>query len=98
MDPAKWQNIKNVMSAALDLPEESRADFLAREPDTEVRIEVGKLISAHEKAGGFIDKPILIEQGVAEDETKDSLVGTRIENYLILERTGTGGMGAVYLA
>ncbi len=98
MDAVKWQNIKNAMSAVLDLPASERADFLAREPDAEICAEVEKLLAAHEQAGGFIDKPILIERGIAEDETKDFLIGKQIENYLILGRIGTGGMGAVYLA
>jgi non-specific serine/threonine protein kinase/serine/threonine-protein kinase len=98
MDALKWQNIKDAMSAALDLPESERADFLARVPEAEIRDEVEKLLAAHADAGEFIDKPLLIEQGVAEDDTTDSLIGVRIENYSILERIGAGGMGAVYLA
>ena len=98
MDPVKWQNIKNVMSAVLDLPAGERADFLARETESEIRTAVEKLLAAHEEAGAFIDKPLLIEQGLAEDDTQDSLIGARIENYTILERIGAGGMGAVYLA
>jgi eukaryotic-like serine/threonine-protein kinase len=98
MDSAKWQTIKNAMSALLDLPEARRADFLARETDSEVRAEVEKLLAANESAGEFIDRPILIEQGVAEDDPPDYFIGRQIENYLILERLGAGGMGAVYLA
>ena len=98
MDSAKWQNIKNVMSAVLDLPESERAGFLARETNEEVRTEVENLLAAHAKVDSFIDKPILIEQGVAKDGAKDTVIGTRIENYLILERIGAGGMGTVYLA
>src|SRR5215204_4436025 len=98
MDAAKWQNIKNVMSAVLDLPAEARAAFLAREPDAVVRRVVEILLAAHDRAGGFIDKPILIEQGVIQEETADFLAGKQVENYVISERIGTGGMGAVYLA
>jgi serine/threonine-protein kinase len=98
MDSVKWQNIKNTMSAVLDLPAGERADFLARVPEAEIRTEVEKLLAADAQAGEFIDKPLLIEQGVAEDETKDAFVGVQIENYSILERIGAGGRGAVYLA
>ncbi|MBS1797132.1 MAG: protein kinase [Acidobacteria bacterium] len=98
MEPAKWKNIKNVLSAALDLPASERREFLAREPDEEIRRAAEKLLAAHEKAEDFIDRPLLIQQGAADDRTKDDFVGEKIENYLILERIGSGGMGAVYLA
>ena len=98
MDQAKWQNIKNVMAAVLDLPPENRAEFLAREPDAEILSEVEKLLAAHEHADGFIDTPILVRQDADEDFEKDNFIGRQIENYLISEKIGTGGMGAVYLA
>lgn len=98
MDSAKWQIIKKIFSTVVDLPKEKRFDVLAQETDEEIRIQVEKLLEAHETAENFIDKPLLIEQQVVEDTTVDPLIGKQIKDYLILERIGTGGMGAVYLA
>ncbi|HQU84991.1 MAG TPA: serine/threonine-protein kinase, partial [Pyrinomonadaceae bacterium] len=98
MDAAKWQNIKQLMSAAIELSAEKRRDFLAQESDIEIRTAVEKLIAAHERAEDFIEKPIAVERGFAEDDTEDVFIGKQIEDYLILERIGAGGMGAVYLA
>lgn len=98
MDSEKWQNIKNKFSAVVELPEEDRSDFFAAETDEEIRREVKKLLDAHDKADDFIDTPILVKQKIVEDAGKDDFVGNRIENYSILEKIGTGGMGTVYLA
>lgn len=97
MDSAKWQKIKDVLSTLLDLPENEHSDFLAK-VDDEIRFEAEKLLSVQVKVVDFIDKPILLEQGLGKIELMDNLIGQRVENYLIIERIGTGGMGAVYLA
>ena len=99
MNPSKWQVIKNLMSEALDLPAEQRAGFLASENDEEIRLEVENLLAANALAEDFIERPALIERGLAaETQMPDHLTGRLIENYLILERLGAGGMGTVYLA
>lgn len=98
MDSVKWQSIKNVMSAAFDLPAGERADFLAQVSDPEIRAEAEKLLHAYESADDFIEKPLFVAQGIVADESKDAYIGRQIQDYLILERIGQGGMGAVYLA
>ena len=97
MNSAKWKTIKEVFSATLDLPAGERESFLIGcEP--EVSEEVKNLLAAHFEAENFIAAPFFIEKGIAEDDTKDTFVGKRVENYLITEKIGAGGMGAVYLA
>lgn len=98
MDAAKWQQVKDLFSATVELAADERVERLAGETDAEVLREVRKLLSAHEEAENFIDRPILVERNLAADETKDYFVGRTIENYAIIAPLGTGGMGAVYLA
>ncbi len=98
MDSVKWQIIKKIFSTVVDLPKEERFEILAQESDEEVRIQVEKLLEAHETAENFIDKPLLIEQQLIEDTTVDPLIGKQLKDFFIIERIGTGGMGAVYLA
>ena len=98
MDTAKWHSIKAVMSAVLDLPENERADALEREPDAEIRREVELLLAAYGNSESFIERPFLIEQGFSADDTADQMIGRQVADYLIINRIGSGGMGAVFLA
>lgn len=97
MDSIKWKTIKETFSAALELPESGREARLEKVP-ADIREEVEKLLIAHKLAENFIEKPVLVAQGIADDPLEDKLIGTTIEKYLILEKIGSGGMGAVYLA
>lgn len=98
MTPEKWKKIKASLSAVIDLPAGERAAFLDRETDSAVRHDVEKLFAAYKSSDGFIEKPLLIEQGMADGDDRNDLIGNHVENYLILKRIGSGGMGAVYLA
>ena len=97
MNSAKWKTVKEVFTTTLDLPESERESFLA-DYDAGICEEVRNLLAAHFEAEDFIAAPFFTEKGIAEDETKDSFIGKQIENYLISEKIGAGGMGAVYLA
>ncbi len=98
MDSAKWKEIKAVFSETLELPHNEREAYLAAEADIQVRIEAAKLLAAYEKADDFIESPIFVNSEKANDIDADSLIGTAIDGYEIIEKIGTGGMGSVYLA
>src|SRR5215204_2907329 len=99
MTPERWQKITEVFEAALLLPPEERAAFVAETcgGDQEVRREVESMLRSYEDEPDFIEEPAV---AVAAKQSGDgtSLVGQLVAHYQVLSRLGSGGMGDVYLA
>ena len=57
MTPERWQQVEEVLQAALDRPPHERASFLneACSTDEELRQEASSLIDAYDEAGDFIE-------------------------------------------
>ena len=53
MIQANWEEVERVLAAVLDLPEEQRAAYLARQP-APIRAEVESLLEAYRGAGSFL--------------------------------------------
>jgi serine/threonine protein kinase len=98
VNPERWQRVRELFDAALDLEPSRRSAFLEKEcgGDDPLRHEVETLLSSHETSEEFLEKPAY--EAVAALFDSESLVGRRIGPYLVSQKIGEGGMGVVYLA
>ena len=99
--PQRWQQVKQVLSHALELDTGPRRSFLdtACADDAELRAEIDLLLDQQVDAGDD-----MIEQCASDAAARlrvdeaTAKEGTRIGPYKILRELGHGGMGTVYLA
>lgn len=113
MHPDRWKQIEEILEAVLERPSGERAAFLAEAcaGDEALRREVETLINSYERAGTFIDEPLLpaasrlatvqgdtYDTNIMDADTPPEMNGRRIGSYQLISEIGRGGMGAVYLA
>src|SRR5438128_989971 len=100
MKPERWQQIKNLLQAALEREPAERPAFLdeACQGDKLLRQQVNSFIISHEQAGGFIEEPAFEVMAESLENKQTELVGQMLGHYRVLEQLGAGGMGEVYLA
>ncbi len=96
MTPERWQRVKALFSATLEVAPQQRPAFLALESQGDEALidEVATLLASHDAPGEFLEAlpPNLRTQAFA---ATDSHVGERIGAYRIVGMLGTGGMGDV---
>ena len=101
MTPERWQQVEEVLQAALDRAPVDRAAFLeqACKGDAALRTETSSLVSAYESAAEFIEEPAIAQDArVILGDQSSGHIGREIGPYKVIEQLGSGGMGEVYLA
>ncbi|HUI42362.1 MAG TPA: protein kinase [Terriglobia bacterium] len=104
MNPERWERVKELFEAALELEGEARFRFIAEacQGDEPLRLEVASLLSGHQNAGDFMKSAGA--QPAPDPPTSDnppsalSVGQTICDRYQILRFIGRGGMGEVYEA
>ena len=97
----RWQQVDKLLEEALEQEPDRRDAFLdeACNGDVALRQEVESLLSAHGKAGDFIEAPALEVAIPASPGAGVRIVaGQQLGPYKIVSLLGAGGMGEVYRA
>lgn len=101
MTPERWQEVKDVLATALDLPGTVREAFLDQRcsDDKSLREEVELLLAQQHLTSEFLTKSFLGEAAASYlYEGAAQWIGRRVGAYQIVEQIGVGGMGEVYRA
>jgi serine/threonine protein kinase len=102
MTPERWERVKDILAAALELPPEERGDWLGQAcvGDEELRSEIELLLQCEQVAGpAFLGESSFAEVAATLIPIEQNLwIGRRVGAYQIVEQIGAGGMGEVYRA
>ena len=95
----RWQTVKEILDAALDLDPSDLPGFLARAcgDDDLLRRQVESLLAAQKESQDFLMRPVFSLRGAAAGERRSD-AGLRAGSYELRSELGRGGMGTVWLA
>jgi len=101
--PEKWAKLRDIYARLLDVPEDQQKALVRDlcDGDSEIEREIEDLLSAHNRAGSFLNESVTralssIAPLIKVEELRSGTVlGSRFH---IIRHLHTGGMGAVYEA
>ena len=97
----RWQRVKEIFDATVDLAPEEQEAALDRHCGTDagLRQEIEALLRADAEAdaGGFIDTAIGELPRELWDDSAEAVVGRKFGVYEVIREIGRGGLGTVYL-
>ncbi len=99
----EWERVKELFESALDRPLLERAELLSRlgQDDPALARQVSDLLVSHERAGDFLQQPLIFAASFLEDLEEpqrfapDDVLCNRFKIVCLI---GKGGMGEVYEA
>src|SRR5512138_2087271 len=99
MKRERWNQVDQLLDAALEVPLEGRAAFLdeACAGDEELREELDALLASDDDASSFLEQPAFEVAAKELVDKQESMLGQIIGHYKIVSQLGVGGMGEVYL-
>ncbi len=97
--PTKWETVKKLFAAALEIPSDELATFLAENcPGPEIRDEVERLLQEYRQASNFLSTPAVGRLSQSSETLTFAPGEILTGRYKIVEFVAAGGMGAVYKA